>query len=163
MNYSLATSIVLLIFCSTFKPAHAGDEGATGRIQPIVTTSELVVGNNRFAFGLMKDGKLLNDAEVTLKLYAIDGSEASLVGEFKVPYQKASSLKQELSVHHHPDGTEHVHGDESSIDGIYLTHLNFSQSGDWGIQLLVRQPNDSVDTVGLAVTVFNTQIGRAHV
>ena len=156
MNYSLATSIVLLIFCSTFKPAHAGGEGATGWIQPIITTSELVVGNNRFAFGLMKRGKLLNDAEVTLKLYAINGSEASLAGEFKVPYQKASNLKQERSVHHHPDGTEHVHGDESSIDGNYVTHLSFSRAGDWGIQLLIRQPNDSADTVGFAVTVLNT-------
>src|SRR5215470_16587869 len=156
MNYPLATIIFLLSLSVTFQPAHGRDATATEEIQPLITTSELVVGMNRFAFGLLKGNKLLNDAEVTLKLYAIDGSELFLVAEVKAPYQKASNLKQERSVHHHPDGTEHVHGDESGIDGIYLTHLSFSRSGDWGIQLLIKQPNDSADTVGLAVTVLNT-------
>jgi hypothetical protein len=155
MHCPLATIIFLLSLSVTFQPAHGGDATATEEIQPLITTSELVVGMNRFAFGLLKGNKLLNDAEVTLKLYAIDGSELSLVGEVKAPYQIASTLKQERSVHHHPDGTEHVHGDESGIQGLYVTQLNFSRAGDWGVELLVGQRSGPADIVRFAVTVLD--------
>ena len=155
MNYPLAAIIFLLSLSVTFQPAHGRDATATEEIQPLITTSELVVGMNRFAFGLLKGNKLLNDAEVTLKLYAIDGSELSLVAEVKAPYQIASNLKQERSVHHHPDGTEHVHGDESGIPGLYVAQLNFSRAGDWGVELLVGQRSGPADIVGLAVTVLD--------
>jgi hypothetical protein len=155
MNYSVAASVLLLSLCTGVTSAHSGDEITSKRIQPIITTSELVVGKDRFAFGLLKGNKFLNDAAVSLKLYAIDGSEASLAAELKVPYYKAGPLKQESSVHRHPDGTEHVHGDESEIEGLYMTHLSFSRAGDWGVELLVGQPTDSADKVGFAVTVLN--------
>jgi len=155
MNYPLATIIFLLSLSVTFQPAHGRDATATEEIQPLITTSELVVGMNRFAFGLLKGNKLLNDAEVTLKLYAIDGSELFLVAEVKAPYQIASTLKQERSVHHHPDGTEHVHGDESGIPGLYVAQLNFSRAGEWGVELLVGQQSGPADIVRLAVTVLD--------
>ena len=155
MNYPLAAIIFLLSLSVTFQPAHGRDATATEEIQPLITTSELVVGMNRFAFGVLKGNKLLNDAEVTLKLYAIDGSELSLVAEVKAPYQIASTLKQERSVHHHPDGTEHVHGDESGIPGLYVAQLNFSRAGDWGVELLIGQRSGPADIVRLAVTVLD--------
>jgi hypothetical protein len=74
-------------------------------LQPLITTSELVVGENRFAFGLLKAGKLLEGADVKLHLYAIDGGEAKLAAELKVPYQAVTNVKQERSVHRHADGT----------------------------------------------------------
>ena len=155
MNYPLATIIFLLSLSVTFQSAHGGDATTTEEIQPLITTSELVVGMNRFAFGLLKGNKLLNDAEVTLKLYATDGLEPSLVAEVKTPYQIASNLKQERSVHHHPDGTEHVHGDKSGIQGLYVAQLNFSRAGDWGIELLVGQRSGPADIVRFAVTVLD--------
>jgi hypothetical protein len=155
MNYPLATIIFLLSLSVTFQPAHGGDATATEEIQPLITTSELVVGMNRFAFGLLKGNKLLNDAEATLKLYATDGSEPSLVAEVKARYQIASNLKQDRSVHHHPDGTEHVHGDESGIQGLYVAQLNFSRAGDWGVELLVGQRSGPADIVRFAVTVLD--------
>jgi hypothetical protein len=69
--------------------AAAGEE-----IQPIITTAELVVGANRFAFGLLKAGKLLEGADVKLRLYAIDGGETKLAAELKVPYQAVKNVKQ---------------------------------------------------------------------
>ena len=79
-------------------------------LQPFITTAELVVGQNRFAFGLLKAGKLLEGADVKLRLYDIDGGEAKLAAELNVPYQAVKNVKQERSVHRHADGTEHVHG-----------------------------------------------------
>lgn len=155
MNYPVASSIFLLSLCVTFQAAHGGDATTTEEIQPLITTSELVVGVNRFAFGLLKGNKLLNDTEVTLKLYAIDGSEPSLATEVKAPYQIVRNLKQERSVHRHPDGTEHVHGDESGIQGLYVAQLNFSRAGDWGVELLVGQRSGPADIVRFAVTVLD--------
>ena len=38
--------------------------GADDALQPLITTSELIVGQNRFAFGLAKQGKLIEHADV---------------------------------------------------------------------------------------------------
>jgi hypothetical protein len=138
-------------------PAAAADltaEAGDG-LQPLITTSELVVGENRFAFGLLKAGKLLEGADVKLRLYDIDGGEAKLAAELKVPYQAVKNVKQERSVHRHADGTEHVHGSDSSVRGLYVAQLSFARAGDWGVELLVSQANSAFEPVRLAVTVLD--------
>src|SRR5262245_31403840 len=122
-------------------------------LQPLITTSELVVGENRFAFGLLKAGKLLEGADVKLRLYDIDGREAKLAAELKVPYQAVKNVKQERSVHRHADGTEHIHADDSSVRGLYVAQLSFARAGDWGVELLVSQAGVAFEPVRLAVTV----------
>ena len=122
-------------------------------LQPLITTSELVVGENRFAFGLLKAGKLLEGADVKLRLYDIDGGEAKLAAELKVPYQAVENVKQERSVHRHADGAEHVHGGDSSVRGLYVAQLNFARAGDWGVELLVSQASGAFEPIRLSVTV----------
>ena len=122
-------------------------------LQPLITTSELVVGENRFAFGLLKAGKLLEGADVKLRLYAIDGGEAKLAVERRVTYQAVKNVKQERSVHRHADGTEHIHGDDSGVQGLYVAQLSFARAGDWGVELLVSQAGVAFEPVRLAVTV----------
>jgi len=161
MKYFIVRSVFVLSLCAILTPAQGRSEIAKEHIQPLITTSELVVGTNRFAFGLLKGNKLLNDAEVALKLYAIDGSEASVVAELKVPYHKAGNLNQQHTAHRHADGTEHVHGDESNIDGLYITDLSFSRAGDWGIELLIKQGTDPVEKLGFAVTVLKAPVTPA--
>jgi hypothetical protein len=124
--------------------------------QPLITTSELVVGQNRFAFGLLKANKLLEGVDVTLRVYTIEGSEAQLAAEFKAPYQAVRHVKQARSVHRHTDGTEHVHGDEFGIQGLYVAQVRFAQAGTWGIELLASEVNGPVQTVRFAVTVVDT-------
>jgi hypothetical protein len=124
-------------------------------LQPLITTSELVVGENRFAFGLLKAGKLLEGADVKLRLYAIDGVEAKLAAELRVPYQAVKNINQDRSVHRHADGTEHAHGGDSSVRGLYVAQLSFARAGDWGVELLVSQANGAFEPVRLAVTVLD--------
>src|ERR687893_1534683 len=64
----------------------------TDDLQPLITTSELVVGENRFAFGLMKANKLLERAAVQLRIYSIDGPEPQLVAETNALYQPVGSV-----------------------------------------------------------------------
>jgi hypothetical protein len=59
-------------------------------------------------------------------------------------------------VHRHADGTDHVHGDDPSVRGLYIAQLSFSRAADWGIELLVSQANGTVETVHVAVTVQDT-------
>ena len=122
-------------------------------LQPLITTFELVVGENRFAFGLLKSGKFLEGADVKLRLYDIDGGEAKLAAELRVPYQAVKNVKQERSVHRHADGTEHIHGAASGVRGLYVAKLSFTRAGDWGVELLVSQASGAFEPVRLAVTV----------
>ena len=125
-------------------------------LQPLITTSELVVGQNRFAFGLLKANKLLEGVSVTLRVYTIEGSEAHLAAEFKAPYQEVRHVQQARLVHRHADGTEHVHDDEFGIRGLYVAQVSFARAGPWGIELLASEGNGPVHTVRFAVTVLDT-------
>ena len=144
----------LICLTVVFRPSRATADTATGdEIQPLITTAELIVGTNRFAFGLLKAGKLIERADVKLRLYSLHGSEAKLAAEVQVPYQTINKVKQERADHRHADGTVHVHGDDSLVRGIYVTQLGFAHAGDWGVELQVSQTNDALEPVRFAVTV----------
>jgi len=66
--------VVLVLFLAVHATRHDGETAAAeltpeagGGLQPLITTSELVVGQNRFAFGLLKAHKLLERADVTVR------------------------------------------------------------------------------------------------
>jgi hypothetical protein len=155
----LALGVGAVIFSRliTFQPLQADTSTAAAEaIRPLITTSELVVGMNRFAFGLLKGDELLEGADVALRLYSIDGPQATLIRELKASYQRVSNVKQKTtSVHRHSDGKEHVHSGDSAIRGLYIAQLGFSRSGDWGIELLVNRPSAAAKPVRLAVTVLS--------
>jgi hypothetical protein len=130
---------------------------AGGALQVLITTSELVVGQNRFAFGLLKANKLLEGAVVTLRVYSMGGSEAQLAAELNAPYQAVGKSKQQRSVHRHADGTEHVHGGESGIRGLYVAQPTFPRAGTWAIEILAHHQKDGWrDVARTAVTVLDT-------
>ena len=47
-----------------------------GGLQALVTTSELVVGQNRLAFGLLKEHQVLDGADVVVRVYELHGQQA---------------------------------------------------------------------------------------
>jgi len=128
----------------------------SGGLQVLITTSELVVGQNRFAFGLLRANKLLEGADVTLRVYSMKRSEGQLAAEFNAPYQSVGKITLQRSVHRHSDGTEHVHDGESYIRGLYVTQLSFARPGRWGIKILAhRQKGGSPDMARTAVMVLD--------
>ena len=127
---------------------------ADDELRPLITTSELVVGSNRFAFGLVKGNKLIDGADITLRLFAVDGEQATLTAELRAPYHAVRNLKQQPSVHRHQDGTQHVHGEEAGVRGLYVASLSFSRAGTWGIELLAQATKGTVETVRFAVDVL---------
>ena len=127
----------------------------TDGLQPLITTSELVVGENRFAFGLLKANTLLESAAVQLRIYAIDGPEARLVSETNAPYYPIGSVASTERVHRHIDGTAHVHRADSDVRGLYVTRVNFARPGDWAIEIQAREDHGSLATARFTVTVLD--------
>ena len=154
LNYILCIAALGLLCGKDTGHANESREVAE-QLQPLITTSELVIGRNRFAFGLLKANKLVEGAEVQLRLYAVDGAEAKLSAEIKVPYQAVRNVKQKRSAHRHADGSMHAHGDDSSVRGLYVAQLEFSRAGTWGIELLTKHADEPVETVRFAVTVLD--------
>jgi len=151
-----ATIIFLVSLWSIFRSVPVNAAAALDEeIQPMITTSELVVGTNRFAFGLLYENKLVENAEVTLRTYDLEQAVARPTSELKVPYQAIQKINQKSSVHRHADGAEHVHGDESGVQGLYVAHVDFARSGNWGIELIIGQPGGSPKTARFAVTVLD--------
>jgi hypothetical protein len=148
----------ILVIYIVFQAAVAADASEAGlaenKIQPLITTAELTVGENRFAFGLLKANTLVENADVLVRLYAIDRENAQFVADIKAPYQTVRSVTAKDVVHRHADGARHVHTDDTAVRGLYLAQLNFTHSGTWGVELLVRKNGVSFDPIRLSVTVF---------
>ena len=127
---------------------------ATEALQVLLTTSELVVGANRFAFGLLKDGKLLADARVTVRVYALQNEDARLVAETPARYHALEVISQGKHVHIHPDGSRHVHGAATDVQGIYVGQVTFARPGAWGVEVLAQLGDGRAQGARLSVDVL---------
>ena len=135
----------------------AGDvTGADDALQPLITTAELTVGQNRFAFGLAKRGKLIERADVLVRVFDLQGAEAHFTAETNAPFRLVANPVPEKKVHRHADGSQHVHDDGNAVRGVYVAHLTFTRPGNWGIELVARQPDGLSETTRLTVTVRET-------
>ena len=125
-------------------------------LQVLLTTSELVVGQNRVAFGLLWERKLLAQAAVVVRVYALHGQDAALLAEAEAPYYALEVVEQGRQVHIHPDGSRHVHHEATDVRGIYVTHVTFPQPGTWGLEVLAKQGKGPVASSRFSVTVLAT-------
>ena len=148
---SLVASVItlgLLAVCFAQRDGLAAQSAppATDGLQVLLTTSELVVGQNRLAFGLLKDGKLLAGARVAVRVYALQSEDAQLVGEAPARYHQLEVIEQGKRIHIHPDGSRHVHGDATDVQGIYVTQVTFPRAGTWGLEVLAQSGNGAVES-----------------
>ena len=130
--------------------------GADDALQPLITTAELTVGQNRFAFGLAKQSKLIERADVLVRVFDLQGTEAHLTAETNAPFRPVANPVAEKTVHRHADGSLHVHDAATEVRGVYVAHLTFTRSGKWGVELVARQPDGSSETARLTVVVRET-------
>jgi hypothetical protein len=139
-------------------PATTGElaPSVAGPLQPLITTSELVVGRNRFAFGLLRHGSLLADADVTVRVYDVRDEDAQLVAVTPAVYHRLELIEQGRQVHIHPDGTRHLHTTASDVQGIYVTQLALDRAGPWGLELVARHGAGTVETVRLSINALPT-------
>jgi hypothetical protein len=157
----LGLVVLMLLIAPCLGQNHARTDGATGSIsqtrgvlQPLIGTSELVVGQNRLAFGILKDDKFIEDASVVVRVYAIQNQRARLRAEVPTRYYALQIVEQGRQVHVHPDGREHVHGEEIEVRGIYVTQVTFERPGPWGLEIFVKQRDRSHDPASVTVNVL---------
>ena len=127
---------------------------AGGGLQPVLTTSELVVGQNRVAFGLLKEHQLLDEADVVVRVYELHGQQAQLKAQMRVPYARLEIVEQGKRVHVHPDGTRHVHNEATDVRGLYVTQVTFERPGPWGLEVLARQGDGPVEVSRFTINVL---------
>jgi hypothetical protein len=128
---------------------------APGSLQVLITTSELVVGQNRFAFGLLKDHTFFPDAKVIVRLWDIREPDAQLTAEVPATYHKLEVIEQGKRVHIHPDGTRHVHAGATDVQGIYAAHATFPRPGPWGVEVVVRRGPGAAESARMTVEVLD--------
>ena len=154
--------VVLVLFVAAgfvqgeVRPAAAAEHTAPvgEALQVLLTTSELVVGQNRFAFGLLQHNRLLNAATVAVRVYDIRDQQAQLTAETPALYHTLEVVEQGNRVHVHPDGTRHVHSETTDVQGIYVTQVTFAHPRLWGLEILAQQGNGPVETARLRVNVL---------
>src|ERR1700739_3272509 len=82
---------------------HRDEAAGTEPFQVLITTSELTVGENRFAFGLLKNDTLLEGARAIVRIYDLSPEPPRLFAEAPAPYHKLEVVEQNQRVHIHPD------------------------------------------------------------
>src|SRR5262249_52885936 len=122
-------------------------------LQVLITTSELVVGQNRVAFGLLKEHQLLEDAHAVVRVYTLEGQQGQLQAEGPDPHARLEVVEQGNRVHVHPDGTRHVHHEETDMRGIYVAQVPFERPGTWGLEVLATLGNGSTEVSRFTVKV----------
>ena len=151
---ALATVAVLATLLTV---ACGGDDDATfaenievdpDAIGIIPVNGEYVLGENRFAFGLLspETGQPIVDADVHLRFYDLNNGE-----EFKfetdavsrVPARDAGITEQ--VEHVHQDGSTHTHFNVGEEVGVYTANVNFDTTGQWGVQIDISKPDEDIE------------------
>src|SRR3990170_6704183 len=148
----LAVTAPVLAAMALLAVACGGGNGggkAVRELTAVVSSSELVVGENRFIVGLLdQDTEEVIDAEVTFRFFKLDGDQQTLKGE-----AEATALTVDKSyTHTHDDGTVETHG--AGQTGVYAAYPTFDEAGSWGVEVTATIEGKTFDPVGAAFTVL---------
>ena len=150
-RHGLAAPLLALGLLVAVVATHRDEAAGAETLQVLITTSELVAGENRFAFGLLKNDTLLEGARVIVRIYDLSPEPPRLYAETPAPYHKLEVVEQNQRVHIHPDGTRHVHDSATDVLGVYVAQVRFPRPGPWGIEVLARQGDGTVEAARFTV------------
>lgn len=127
-------------------PAHPTGASITqaqaGMLQPVLAMSEVVVGPNRLAIGLLSNNVPIEDAaqtKVRVRYFKLDGEQATLVGEEDARF----------------------YGENLGPRGTFIVYPTFDAAGDWGLEVQATRPGKAVEVQRIGFKVLET--GRAVV
>ncbi len=95
--------------------------GAEDTLQPVLATSEIVVGPNRIAIGLLENNVPLKDMAGTtmgVRYFQLDGNTATPIGEEQA----------------------HYYGEGLGERGTFVLRPTFERAGAYGLELDIRRP-----------------------
>jgi hypothetical protein len=97
---------------STTPPPSTAAPGA--ELQAVIASAEVVVGPNRLAVGLLKDGKPLEEATVRERFFFLDAPDQA----------EQARVRSEHDAVYYGEGLEL---------GVFVSHPSFDQPGTWGM------------------------------
>lgn len=106
--------LLALSACSLPSASSTAKTEASGTVTPVFAFSEAIVGPNRLAFGLMRDGSPLNDpgAKVHVKFFDLTTN---------TPVAGAEA--------------DAIYYGKGLPAGIYVAHARFDKPGTWGVEI----------------------------
>lgn len=142
----------------------ASTESSPGEIVAVVTSSDLAVGPQWFAFVLLEDDVPVSEDVVSVRFFKLkDEANPELVGEGAIPFS--------------PLGIPGLTTSGSELTGVYYANIDFDVAGKWGAGFTVGPKSDvatevrvsfdvkeSPDTVGIgekAIPVANPTLDDA--
>lgn len=122
----------------------SGGDGATGagsgKIEAVITSSDLAVGQQRFAFVVLRDGTPVSDQEIAVRFFKLkDEKNPQLVGEGAIPFS--------------PLGVPGLTTSASELTGVYYASVIFDEAGAWGAGFTVGPKPDPATEVRLRFEV----------
>lgn len=120
--------------------SHTAPTAAGTSIQPVIATSELVVGPNRMAIGILENNVPIADAAQTtvkVRYYTLSGEQGTLVGEETTRY----------------------YGENLGARGTFVAYPLFDRAGNWGLEVEAQRPGQA--PVTLRTTIAVTERGTA--
>jgi len=118
-----------------------------GDVIPILANSELTVGPNRIAVGVLdKDSKPIVGAKVHLAFYDLNNGKqvkkAEMDAVSRVP-AKDAGIPENQTVKN-PDGTTRTVINAGEDVGVYTANVTFDVPGEWGVEIKVDSSKPSV-------------------
>ncbi len=120
---------------ATAAPATPGPEAFVpmAEYSGILASSEFVIGQNRFPFGLVsEDGQLLENAQVDVRFYYLKQDSSELRVEAPAIFRQIKGV----TPHQHADGKVHEH---LEVRGSYIVdQVRFDTPGFWGAEFVIK-------------------------
>jgi hypothetical protein len=97
---------------------------------PVVISSDLGVGANRFILGLLdsEEAEVLG-ADLHLRFFLLKGQDATLKSEANAEPIRITKTY----THTHDDGTVESH--KAGETGVYVANIDFDSAGQWGVEV----------------------------
>ena len=136
MRAATGASLALLVAAcgraSSSAPPPTGQARSGPSFDPVLANSELVVGRNRFALGLIGEGnRPITDARVQLGFYQIEGQQGTKVAEAEA----------------------NLRWIDIESKGMYVAPVHFGAPGRWGVEVTASRPGRPPEVARLAFEV----------
>lgn len=114
--------------------------GGGGKLEAVITSSDLAVGAQRFAFVLLRDDNPVSEETIAVRFFKLkDQNNPQLVGEGAIPFS--------------PLGIPGLTTSGSELTGVYYANVNFDEPGKWGAGFTVGPQADPETEVRVSFEV----------
>lgn len=126
-----------------------------GEIFPSIVNSTLAAGQNRVSMKLTdRDENKVLDANVHVRYYNLNGGKTTFRSE-----ADARFIPIQLSYVDEQSGTNATVN--TGEDGVYVSHVDFNEGGDWGVEIQVERGGKRFDPVPYRFTVLDQSVEPA--